>query len=226
MKKVAVVSGVSGQLGPVWCETLTEMGFEVFGMDLPKVDVSKRDQVAAAAEECLSDKGIPKVLILNAGIDTPPGKQATFWADSFRILSVNLIGAANVVEVFHKWMIDNGGGNIVFIGSMLGFIASDYRNYTPPFDKPWAYGASKAGMWKLCKDLAVRFSKNGLIFNMLALSGVEGKQYGDFKAKYAAKIPIERMLRKEDFVEEFRTCVTAKVPYDMPLFVGGGYTLW
>jgi len=224
--KVAVVTGASGQLGPIWCETLNEMGADVWGIDLPNTDVGRADQVASAAYDCVKSLGVPSVIVCNAGVDVPPGSVSTFWGDAERILRVNLLGAANTVEAFLPSMLEVGCGNIVFIGSMLGFVASDFRNYTPPFDKAWAYGASKAGLWKLCKDLLVRYAQKGIVFNMLALSGVEGKQYDDFKRKYEAKIPIGRMLRREDFVNEFRTCVMAKVPYDAPLFVGGGYTVW
>jgi NAD(P)-dependent dehydrogenase (short-subunit alcohol dehydrogenase family) len=202
------------------------MGYHVFKIDLPGCDVSDGELVRDAANRCITDLGTPDVVVCNAGVDVPPGSISTFWHDPERILKVNLIGAANTVSAFLPSMEETGRGNFTFIGSMLGFIAADFRNCTPPFDKAWAYGASKAGLWDLCFNCAVRYVKKGIVFNMLALSGVEGKQYDDFKQRYESKIPIGRMLRKEDFVNEFKTCVTAKVPYDMPLFVGGGVSLW
>lgn len=226
INKLAVISGTLGQLGPLWCETLQEMGYRVEGLDLPSCDISRKEDIEARKNEIVLCEGVPQVLVLNAAVDNTPGTTANFWSDAQRIIEVNYLGNSYVVEAFLPHMLEAKKGNIVFIGSMLGFIASDYRNYEPPFDKPHAYGGSKAALWNLCKNLAVRYAKDGVICNMLALSGVEGKQYGDFKAKYAKKIPIERMLRKEDFINEFKVCVAAKVPYDYPLFVGGGYTIW
>lgn len=215
----AIVVGSSGNLGPLWVKWLKEAGYIVAEADLPKMDVTKKWNVIQPSMS-------PDVIVYNAGIDIPPGEKAGFWDRAAEILNVNLIGAANVCEAFLPGMVARGRGNITFIGSMLGFVASDYRNYPAGFDKNWAYGASKAGLWKLCKDLAVRYADKGIVCNMLALSGVEGHQSDEFKQKYTAKIPIGRMLRPEDFENEFLCCVKAKVPYDEPLFVGGGYTIW
>jgi len=224
--KHAIVTGASGNLGPIWCELLEKEGYHVHEFDLPNNDVTDIKSIVRFREAMRFHEEIPSLIINNAGIDIPPGAKAGFWDETARILNVNLIGAANMTRVFLPDMIKNGGGNVVFIGSMLGFVASDWRNYPEGFDKNWAYGASKAGLWKLCKDLIVRFSNKGMVFNMLALSGVEGKQSEEFKKKYTAKIPIGRMLRRDDFENEFLCCVKAKVPYDQPLFVGGGYTIW
>jgi short-subunit dehydrogenase len=224
--KTAIVTGASGNLGPVWVETLEEMGYSVQRVDLPKWDVTEKETMRNLAYYMAEVGRTPSVIVNNAGVDVPPGADSAFWSDEEHIIKVNLIGAANVTEAFLPYMISNRGGNITFIGSMLGFIASDPRNYTPPFDKAWAYGASKAGLWKFCKDCIVRYTKDGVVFNMLALSGVDGKQDEGFKQIYSSKIPIGRMLHKEDFINEFKVCVMAKVPYDEPLFVGGGYTAW
>jgi len=195
-------------------------------MDYPEYDVSVWASVQKAHKRCIRDYGIPDIIIGNAAVDNPPKGISNFYSDFRRILEVNLEGNKNIVEAFAPDMIKRGGGNIVFIGSMLGFIASDPRIYPPGFDKPGAYGASKAALWNLTCNWNMRHAKNGLIFNMLALSAVEGKQSEEFKKRYADRIPIGRMLNKEDFITEFLTCCTAKVPYDAPLFVGGGYTIW
>lgn len=217
--KTAMVVGSSGNLGPIWCDILKKNGFDVYPGEYPDCDVQ---DLRSLMKHRIAVKKLD-VVVYNAGVDIPPGGKAGFWDQAAHILNVNLIGAANTVRTFMPIM---NGGNFTFIGSMLGFIASDYRNYPEGFDKNWAYGASKAGLWKLCKDLIVRHAKDGFVFNMLALSGVEGKQDEEFKKKYTAKIPIGRMLRREDFENEFLCCVKAKVPYDMPLFCGGGYSIW
>ena len=74
---LAVVTGGSGQLGPIWCETLREMGYRIFNIDLPMFDVSDRDRMQYAAGRCIAVHGVPKVIVLNAAIDSPPGSVAT-----------------------------------------------------------------------------------------------------------------------------------------------------
>jgi len=224
--KIAVVTGSSGNLGPVWVNILERHGVKVMDFDKPYYDVTNRDQIADFKIRCMKEFGVPNIIINNAAIDNPPGSDASFFGNYGRIMDVNARGVVNIVELFHREMIDNGGGNIVNIGSMLGFIASDPRNYTGTFDKPCAYGMAKAAIWNFTNNCNVRFAKHGLVSHVIALSAVAGNQSEDFKHKYAKKIPIERMLEKDDFTREFLTVCTATVPYDAPLFVGGGWTLW
>ena len=223
--KVAVLTGSSGNLGPIWKRLLQHHGVSVIEIDQPYIDVTNKPQLADFKIRAIKEYGIPNIIINNAAIDNPPGSDATFFGNYSRIMDVNARGVVNMVELFHREMIDNGGGNIVNIGSMLGFISSDPSNYTGKFDKPCAYGMAKAAIWNFTNNCNVRFAKHNLVSHVLALSAVEGKQSEDFKEKYSKRIPIERMLQEHDFAREFLTVCTATVPYDAPLFVGGGYTI-
>lgn len=220
-----VTGGINGNLGPLWIDWLREAGYRTWAIDQPQYDISAKKDVEFALDRCLAIFGAPQLIVNNAAIDNPPGSNGSFFGNIEKILAVNIIGTVNMVEIFSPIMIDNHGGNIVNIGSMLGFIASNPELYPANFDKPCAYGMSKAAIWNFTNNCNVRFAEKGLISTMLALSAVEGKQSEDFKEKYKKKIPIRRMLRPEDFKNEFLTCCKAKVPYDAPLFVGGGYTI-
>jgi NAD(P)-dependent dehydrogenase (short-subunit alcohol dehydrogenase family) len=218
--------GHEGNLGPLWVRLLEFYGAIVVAVGLPKIDVADKESVLRFRDDCVEVYGVPSIIINNAAIDNPPGSLADFFGNYKRIMEVNAGGVVNMVEAFHQEMIDNGGGNIVNIGSMLGFVASDPRNYPAGFDKPCAYGMAKAAIWNFTNNCNVRFAHKKLISNVLALSAVEGSQSDEFKEKYQKKIPIRRMLTEEDFALEFLTACTARVPYDAPLFVGGGWTLW
>lgn len=229
--RTAVVIGTSGNLGPVWCSALKDAGARVLHIDKDSpsafnADVTDIDQLMRARVLIEGTGNDVSLLVYNAAIDNPPGSDASFFGNAWEIMRVNWLGAVNAIEVFSPGMLERGRGNIVIIGSMLGFVAADHRNYVPPFDKPCAYGSSKAALWNLVKNCATRFAARGVVVNMLALSAVEGRQDEDFKQRYAGKIPIGRMLRPADFTCEFLTCCAATVPYDYPLFVGGGWTLW
>jgi len=230
--RTAVVIGTSGNLGPVWCSALEAAGANVIRFDRGEddrafgVDVCDIDQLERAHRLIQSTGNDVSILVYNAAIDNPPGSGASFFGSAEQIMRVNWLGAVNAVDVFSPDMIQAGRGNITIIGSMLGFVAADHRNYDPPFDKPCAYGSSKAALWNFVKNCATRFARHGVTVNMLALSAVEGKQDAAFKERYAARIPIGRMLQPADFTREFLTCCAATVPYDFPVFVGGGWTLW
>ena len=96
------------------------------------------------------------ILVNNAGIDQPPGParptgSRTFRWTSFRgMLDVNLVGRVQRRQVFGPAMVGRGRGSIVNIGSLYASVSPDARFYDhlpadPPFLKPPAYGASKAG---------------------------------------------------------------------------------
>ena len=218
--KNAVVIGAEGQLGPLWVDLLEKDFYTVETFGPPNRDVRDLDDVDAFVRE----NPEADLLVYNAAIDNPPGSAVGGEAD---ILAVNLIGAATMITYFYETLKKNAPSNIVLIGSMLGFTAPDPRNYAEGWDKPWAYGASKAGLWQLCRHFAVRWAADRVTVNMLALSGVDTPKLNpEFKAKYTSKIPIGRMLTPADFSREFLTACRATVPYDFPLFVGGGWTLW
>lgn len=226
--RIAFLTGPEGNLGPIWKQTLEANGAKVFGAGLPDYDLTDNSQQKSAIAKCVEKHGAPDILVHNTAIDNPPGSDATFFGNFERILDVNLGIAVKMTELVIPYMLDlppRQPANITFIGSMLGFRASNPKNYKAPFDKPAGYGASKAALWNFCTNLIRRYSDKQIVCNMLALSAVLGNQDDAFKKRYRSLIPIARMLQPEDFEKEFLTCVTAAVPYDMPLFVGGGFTV-
>nr|MBA2331861.1 NAD-dependent epimerase/dehydratase family protein [Actinomycetota bacterium] len=78
--RLALVTGASGKLGPVWIGALAGAGARVIGVDVRAgeiegaesvevADVTDRDSLLALRERL---GAVPDVLINNAGIDQPP----------------------------------------------------------------------------------------------------------------------------------------------------------
>jgi NAD(P)-dependent dehydrogenase (short-subunit alcohol dehydrogenase family) len=223
--RVAIVTGAGGRLGPVWAAALAAAGARVVGIDLDPEraaasldglaerveggDVADRAQLDAVAER-IADLPVPRVLLNNAGIDQPPDAAAATRAvedvplDEFRrTLDVNLAGAFNAIQVFGAPMRDAGGGAIVNVGSLYGSIAPEPRLYdhldlNPPFLKPAAYGASKAGLHSLTRYFARLWGPHGVRVNTLSPGGVRGDQDPEFTRKYCARVPLGRMAEPED----------------------------
>ncbi|QGY41958.1 SDR family oxidoreductase [Pseudodesulfovibrio cashew] len=156
--RVAIVTGVMGNLGPVWAEALLEAGASVVGFDLQTedtdsliaqlggmfsgrfairhADVRSRKELQAVLAWCREKFGPPSILVNNAGIDQPPGGLSTSYDMTTvpfevceTIFGVNSIGAFQCAQVFGESMIESGGGSIINIGSMYGMISPDSRMY-------------------------------------------------------------------------------------------------
>jgi NAD(P)-dependent dehydrogenase (short-subunit alcohol dehydrogenase family) len=163
--RVAVVTGVSGKLGPVWISALAGAGARVAGLDLeaslgrPEVgrmqaelgdrfhtyaaDVTSRASLEAARAQCLADLGVPAVLVNNAGIDSPPDAAASRFRMedvpfevSRAILEVNTLGAFQAAQVFGSEMLKAGRGSIVNVGSLYASVSPDLRFYDHLGDDP------------------------------------------------------------------------------------------
>lgn len=202
-------------------------------------DVLDRTSLEAARDRCEREAGVPSVLVNNAGIDQPPGPAATYRIedvplDAFRgTVDVNLAGAFQAAQVFGAAMVRAGRGSIVNIGSLYASVSPDRRFYDhlpadPPFLKPAAYGASKAGLINLTRYLATHWGPSGVRVNALSPGGVEGGQDPEFKRKFIARVPLGRMAGPADLGGALIFLASDASSYvtGVELRVDGGFTAW
>lgn len=138
-----IVTGGGGGMGQAAAKRFANAGAKtfVFGRTLESLqesaalsaniipvvcDVAEGASVAAAMETVLKT-GVPHALIHTAGINTPDRFMA--HVDSTRIASeeswrkvmeINVIGVANMIQAVSKPMAANGGGRIVVVSSTAG----------------------------------------------------------------------------------------------------------
>jgi len=219
--QVAVVTGAAGRLGRIWIDALALAGAKPVGVDVLEAgdrashevaDITDRESLAAAAARIEDQVGPVGVLVNNAGIDQPPDAASRTYAvedvplDDFRrTLDVNLLGTFNATQVFGARMRDRGSGSIVNIGSLYASQAPDPGLYEhievdPPFLKPAAYGASKAGVVSLTAYFARLWGPHGVRVNALSPGGVAAGQDPEFVRKYTERVPLGRMADPEDLV--------------------------
>jgi NAD(P)-dependent dehydrogenase (short-subunit alcohol dehydrogenase family) len=242
--RVAIVTGSLGKLGPIWTSALADAGATVVGIDLldgadERADVTDREaleRIRAGIEE----RGLetPSILVNNAGIDQPPEASARTYAiedvplDDFRrTVDVNLLGAFNATQVFGSAMRDAGRGSIVNIGSLYATVAPDPAFYEhmgldPPFLKPAAYGASKAGVLALTRYFAKLWGPHGVRVNSISPGGVAGGQDDEFLRKYCARVPLGRMAETGDLTGPllFLASDASRYVTGQELRVDGGFT--
>jgi len=224
--KTAIITGTSGNLGPIWKETLEQMGIKVFGIDLPKYDLSNPDDISKAVFDYKKEFSTPDIIICNAGLDNPPGSDANFWG-SKKIMNVNFYGHKFLIKFLWDDLKEKDGlKHIIFIGSLLGNVAADHRNYTPPFDKPVDYGASKRALFALTQNLATRGAPYNILVNMLSFAAVQGNQSEDFKQKYLKNVPMGRMATKDDCQRALMGMLIQTYLIGKEILFDGGYTAW
>ena len=222
--QTAIVTGTSGNLGPIWVEALEEIGIDVYEFDLPNWNVT---EINHAALFFISDpEGFqPDILINNAGIDSPPETKSTFFGNWDNIMAVNLTGAKNMIEAVLPGMIERGHGQIINIGSMYGLVSPDKRNYPDGFEKPAAYGASKAGLMHLTRLVAAQYGQYGIRCNNLVIGAVESASHRPkFKEKMTSAIPSGRMANKEDLKKALWGILASDYANGANFLHDGGYT--
>lgn len=253
---VAVVTGALGRLGPVWVTALAGAGADVVGVDigeagaeelsagveplpgsfrLERTDVTDRAALDAVAA---SLGGPAQVLVVSAGIDQPPtGTPQTHRAEdvpaeSFSgTVDVNLNGAFFTLQAFGGPMAQAGRGAIVTIGSLYAGIAPipafyEHMEADPPFLKPAAYGASKAGLLNLTRYFARLWGPRGVRVNALSPGGVAGGQDEQFVAKFTDRVPLGRLCEPEELAAPLLFLATEASSYltGHELKVDGGFT--
>ena len=205
---------------------------------IERADVTERAQLEAVRDRVVERFGPPTVLVNNAGIDQPPDAGAgTVRVEDIpldeirRVLDVNLVGAFNATQIFGGAMAAAGHGSVVNIGSLYASVAPEPRFYDhmdldPPFLKPPAYGASKAGLVNLTRYFARLWGPRGVRVNTLSPGGVQGGQDPEFLRKYTARVPLGRMAEPADLVGPLVFLASEESRYltGQELRIDGGFT--
>jgi NAD(P)-dependent dehydrogenase (short-subunit alcohol dehydrogenase family) len=249
--EIAVVTGAAGRLGSDWTRGLAGAGARVLAVDLVipahqthdavlacVADVTDRESLERAAEVCRAQLGPPTILVNGAGIDQPPAADTPsrvleeIPVEEFRkVIDVNLVGAFQSAQVFGAPMAAAQRGSIINIGSLYATIAPDPSMYDhlpldPPFLKPPAYGASKAGLLQLTRYLARLWGPAGVRVNMLSPGGILGGQDAAFRQKFEARTPLRRLGRPDELIGALVFLASDASSYvtGAELRVDGGFT--
>lgn len=125
--------------------------------------VTEQGDIAKAIDAMNDRLGGVDCLITSAGIvKVEPSFEVT--PETFRkTLEINVLGTWLAAQAAAKVMADNGGGNIVMIGSVYGAGGAPNRA---------AYCASKGAVHTLVQSLAVEWGPLGIRVNAVAPTGV------------------------------------------------------
>ena len=225
--KTAIVTGGAAGIGAAIVERFKEEGVKVIVFDLhskPPVDITDYQTVKNAVDQA----GPVDILVNNAGWDifkpflkTDPA----FWQ---KILSINLVGAMNMLHCVLPGMVERGRGKVVTIASDAGRVGSSGEA---------PYAACKGGLIALTKTLARELAGKGIRLNVVCPGLTETNMLENFmqgagnpeklREAYRRAIPLGRLGKPDDlpgavafFASDDADFITGQV-----LSVSGGLTM-
>jgi NAD(P)-dependent dehydrogenase (short-subunit alcohol dehydrogenase family) len=136
---VALVTGASSGIGKAAALALAEAGFEVVGTSRNTSGVAHRDSVTFLDLDVASDESVTTVvervierfgrldvLVNNAGIGAAGAAEEISVAQDQRVFDVNVFGLIRMTKAVLPHMRAQGGGRIINISSVLGFVPQPY----------------------------------------------------------------------------------------------------
>jgi len=149
-----IVSDVDDEGGQQTVDMIKEDGGEASYFH---ADVSKAKDNQQLVEAAVKRYGALHIACNNAGIGGDQGPLAELEPESWdKVIAVNLSGAFYGMRYQIPAMLENDGGSIINISSILGQVG---------FQGAGAYVSSKHGMVGLTKNAALEYSKEGVRVN-------------------------------------------------------------
>jgi NAD(P)-dependent dehydrogenase (short-subunit alcohol dehydrogenase family) len=136
---IALVTGASSGIGEATAERLALAGYKVYGtsrrrapvgqrsFEMLPLDVTSDESVEAAVREVVRLDGRIDLLVNNAGFSiAPAGAEESSMEQARSIFDTNFFGIVRMTRAVVPHMRRRGGGRIINIGSVLGFLPAPY----------------------------------------------------------------------------------------------------
>ncbi len=247
--KIAVVTGAAQGIGFATADALGEAGATVIVTDMngegaakaaatlaakghktdhAQLDVTDPRAVERVHAALLSKHKRIDILVNNAGIAISNRPAETMDDPTWlKVIDVNLNGVFWCCRAFGKAMIDQGGGNIVNVGSMSANIVNRPQEQAQ-------YNASKAGVHHLTRSLAAEWATRNVRVNAVAPTYIETELtkyvYDDprLMQHWIGGTPMARMGQPAEVaaVILFLASEASSLMTGSIVAVDGGYTCW
>jgi NAD(P)-dependent dehydrogenase (short-subunit alcohol dehydrogenase family) len=138
-RKVALVSGASSGIGEATAKRLAAAGYKVYGTsrrggtdgqrdyEMIALDVTSEESVQAAVATVVQREGRIDLLVNNAGFGVAPaGAEESSLEQAQSIFDTNFFGMVRLTRAVLPQMRAQGGGRVINMGSVLGFLPMPY----------------------------------------------------------------------------------------------------
>jgi NAD(P)-dependent dehydrogenase (short-subunit alcohol dehydrogenase family) len=158
--KIVIVSRNMAAIEKVYDQFTRIPGVEVLGW---AADVTRYEEVEAAAAQAVARFGQIDIWVNNAGISGPYAATADIPPDRWRqVIETNLVGTFNGTHVALRHMLPRNQGKIINLGGAGAWEGARLPTFLS------AYGSSKAGVLRFTQIVAEEYKGTGL--SILALS--------------------------------------------------------
>lgn len=229
--KVVIVTGGAAGIGRATVTAFENEGARVVVWDVPEVDVTKGDVIAAATERVIAEHGRIDVLVNNAGILRD--SQLIKWKDGAvvaqmddatfdAVINVNLKGVFLCTRAVVPHMIKSGGGVVLNASSIVGL----YGNFGQT-----NYAATKAGVISFTQTWARELGKYNIRVNAVAPGFIATDMVKAMPQKVldnmAAHTPLGKMGEPADIANAYVWLASeaAKFVHGTVLSVDGGLVM-
>lgn len=245
--KVALVTGASSGIGLHTARLFAEKGASVVLADLDetagseaaqaiedagghalfvKTDVSQSSQVQVLVEKTIERFGRLDYAVNNAGVGGESVPTADISEEGWnRVIGINLTGVWLCMKYEIEAMLENGGGAIVNVASILGKVA---------FPNAAAYVSAKHGVVGLTKSAAVEYATLGVRVNVVCPGFIytpmlekAGMEEGSEMHTYISSLhPMQRMGKPEEIAAMIVWACSDKASFvtGASLLADGGYS--
>jgi len=235
--RTALVTGAGRGLGRAIADGLAELGATVFGTSRSAdeaerivrrygttpapLDVSRPETFEEFADR------VPGVdlLVNNAGTNVPQAAVEVRPEDFDTVMDVNLRGTFLLSTAFgRRWIAAGTSASVVNVGSQAGSVAIEGRS---------VYGASKAALESVTKNLALEWAPHGIRVNAIAPTFIRTDltrstlSDPERAAELLARIPLGRFGEPVDVAGAvaFLAGPMASLITGHTLLIDGGYTI-
>jgi len=247
--KTAVITGAARGIGFATADALSEAGAKVIITDMNSeaaakaaaelsakgrivdsetLDVTDPRAVEDVHKAIAAKHGRVDILVNNAGIAISNRPAETMDDQTWlKVIDVNLNGVFWCCRTFGKAMIDQGGGNIVNVGSMSADIVNRPQEQAQ-------YNASKAGVHHLTRSLAAEWATRNVRVNAVAPTYIETEltrfvyDDPDMMKHWLGNTPMNRMGQPPEIaaVILFLASQASSLMTGSIVSADGGYTVW
>lgn len=245
----AVVTGAARGIGFAAADALSEAGASVVLTDMngaaameaaealrakgrtadsETLDVTDPRAIEATHAAIVRKHERVDILVNNAGIAISNRPAETMDDQTWlKVIDVNLNGVFWCCRTFGKAMLDQGGGNIVNVGSMSAEIVNRPQEQAQ-------YNASKAGVHHLTRSLAAEWATRNVRVNAVAPTYIETELnkyvYDDpeMLRHWVGNTPMNRMGQPSEVASVilFLASHASSLLTGSVVTADGGYTLW